>query len=118
MKRPSRHTENLSGSRYPACDRKERNMKINWEVRLKNPVWWFHVALAVVTPVLAYFGLTGADMTSWAKVWETILAAIANPYVVFLALVGAWNAINDPTTSGLSDSSRAMTYTEPYKEDK
>jgi phi LC3 family holin len=93
-------------------------MKINWEVRLKNPVWWFHVALAVVTPVLAYFGLTGADMTSWAKVGETILAAIANPYVVFLALVGAWNAVLDPTTANISDSPRALTYTEPYKEDK
>ena len=41
-------------------------MKINWTVRLKNPVWWAQMALAVLTPILAYAGLAVEDMTSWA----------------------------------------------------
>ena len=41
-------------------------MKINLTVRAKNPLFWVQIALAIVTPILAYFGLTAADMTSWA----------------------------------------------------
>ena len=40
-------------------------MKLNLPVRLKNPVFWAQLGLAVLTPILAYFGLTGADITSW-----------------------------------------------------
>lgn len=90
-------------------------MKINWEVRLKNPVWWAHVAVSIAAPVLAYFGLTGADFTSWPMVWDTIVQAVSNPYVVFLALVGAWNAVVDPTTATIFDSDEAMTYTVPKR---
>ncbi len=32
-------------------------MKINWKVRIKNPLWWVQIAAALVLPVLAYFGL-------------------------------------------------------------
>lgn len=92
-------------------------MKINWTVRLNNPVWWAQVALAIVTPILTYFGLTGADLNSWAVVWDTFLKAVSNPYVCFLVVVSVWNAIQDPTTHGISDSPRAMTYVTPYKED-
>lgn len=92
-------------------------MKINWTVRLKNPVWWAQIALAIVTPILAYFGLTGADLTTWAVVMDTLLKAVSNPYVCFLVVVSVWNAIQDPTTHGLNDSSRAMTYEKPFKED-
>ena len=34
-----------------------RSMKINWKVRMKNPVFWAQVAVAVVGPILAYLGL-------------------------------------------------------------
>ena len=40
-------------------------MKINWKVRIRNPQWWFSVALAVAVPIGAYYGLTGSDVTSW-----------------------------------------------------
>ena len=39
-------------------------MKINWKVRIKNPLWWVQAAGALVLPVLAYFGLAWEDMTS------------------------------------------------------
>lgn len=32
-------------------------MKINWKVRIKNPLWWVQIEAALVLPVLAYFGL-------------------------------------------------------------
>ena len=89
-------------------------MNINWKVRFRNPVWWAHVAVAIITPVLAYLGLTGADLTTWGKVWDTLAVAATNPYVLSLVVVSVWNTVNDPTTAGLSDSSRALTYTTPY----
>lgn len=90
-------------------------MKINLKVRAKNPHFWCQIAMALIAPVLAYFGLTGTDMTTWAKVGETALNALLNPYVCVLAAVSVWNALQDPTTKGLSDSERALTYEEPSK---
>ena len=54
-------------------------------------------------------------MNSWSTLGKTLLDAISNPYMIATVIVSVWNAINDPTTSGISDSSRAMTYTEPKK---
>jgi len=91
-------------------------MKINWTVRIKNPVFWAHIAVAVLTPILSYFGLTGADLTTWAMVLDTLKAAVLNPYVCVLVLVSVWNAVNDPTTAGLSDSARALGYIKPWED--
>lgn len=91
-------------------------MKLNLTVRMKNPVFWFNIVLAIVAPVMAYFGLTGADFTTWPLVWDTIVKAVSNPYVIVTVIISAWNAINDPTTAGITDSARAMTYTTPCKD--
>ena len=88
-------------------------MKLNIPVRLKNPVFWAQMGLALLTPILAYFGLTGADITSWPILGQTLMAAVSNPYVCALAAVSVWNAINDPTTKGVGDSARALTYDSP-----
>ena len=90
-----------------------KNMKINVPVRLRNPVFWAQVSLAIFTPILAYFGLTGADITSWPMLGQTMLAAVSNPYVCVLVVVSVWNAVNDPTTSGLGDSTRALAKCKP-----
>ena len=42
--------------------------------------------------------------------------AIQNPVILVSVAVSVWNAINDPTTEGVSDSKQAMTYTEPKKD--
>lgn len=88
---------------------------MNLKVRIKNPVFWVQFILAIIAPVGAYYGLTGADMTTWAIVWGTFLAAVSNPYVVFVVIISVWNALNDPTTSGLGDSARAKSYDKPSK---
>ena len=89
---------------------------INWKIRFKNPVFYMQLILAVLTPVLAYMGLTVKDLTTWAAVGNVLLQAVSNPYVLALVLVSVWNAVNDPTTTGISDSSNALTYDEPNGE--
>lgn len=86
---------------------------INWKVRLKNPVFWVQVIVAIVLPILAYLGLSWDDMTSWAALGGIFLEAVKNPVILVSVVVSVWNAVNDPTTKGLSDSYRAMTYDEP-----
>lgn len=90
-------------------------MKINWKVRFKNPIFYVQIILAIFTPILTYMGLKGSDLTTWNILWDTICSAISNPYVIWLIVGSLWNAINDPTTAGLSDSSRAITYKTPSK---
>lgn len=86
---------------------------MNLKVRVKNPVFWVQIIISILTPVLAYAGLTAQDLTTWSKVGELILGAISNPYVLSLVAVSVWNALNDPTTKGLGDSERAKGYTDP-----
>ena len=88
-------------------------MKINWKVRLKNPVFWANLAAAVVLPVLAYLGLNWQDMTTWGALGSALLEAVKNPVIVVSVLVSVWNLLVDPTTKGVSDSTQALAYTEP-----
>ena len=93
-------------------------MQINWKVRIKNPLFWVQVGLAVLMPILAYLGIAMEDLTSWSILGATLFEAVKNPYVLGMVLLSVWNAINDPTTSGLSDSTQAMTYTVPKPKTK
>ncbi|MCM3573267.1 phage holin [Mesobacillus subterraneus] len=86
---------------------------INWKVRFRNPVFLWQMALAFFTPILAYFGFTAQDLTTWGSVFILLGDAIQNPYVMLTIAASMWNAINDPTTSGIKDSERAKRYTEP-----
>jgi len=88
-------------------------MKINWKVRLCNPVFWAEVAAAVVLPILAQLGLGWEDMDSWAALWAALAAAVKSPVILTAVAVSVWNALNDPTTRGLSDSPRTLGYREP-----
>lgn len=90
---------------------------INWKVRIRNPLFWVQVILAVLMPILAYMGLTVEDLTSWTILGTTLLEAVKNPYVLGLVVVSVWNAINDPTTEGVSDSKLAMSYVKPHKDE-
>ena len=87
--------------------------KINWKVRFKNPVFIAQLILAILTPILAYAGLTVQDMTTWQAIGNLLLGAISNPYVIGLVVISVWNALNDPTTTGITDSAKALTYDAP-----
>ena len=88
-------------------------MNINWRIRIKNPAFWVSIAIAIVTPILAYFGLTAQDMTSWGAIWDVVVQAVSNPYVILTVAVSVYNAVIDPTSTGVTDSSRALQYDEP-----
>lgn len=88
-------------------------MKINLKVRFKNPVFIAQLILAIFTPILAYAGLTAQDLTTWSALVALILSAIRNPYVLSLVVISVWNALNDPTTTGVNDSVKALSYQTP-----
>lgn len=86
---------------------------MNFKVRFKNPIFIAQLILAILTPILAYAGLTVQDLTSWTKLGQLLINALCNPYVLGLIAVSVWNALNDPTTAGITDSKQAMTYQIP-----
>ena len=83
-------------------------MKINWIVRFKNKAWllsFVAVVVAFVYNILGMFDIVPSvsqDMTIQA------ITAIVNVLV-------ALGVIIDPTTAGVSDSEKALTYEEPKK---
>lgn len=91
---------------------------INYKVRFRNPVFIAQLILAVLTPILAYAGLTMQDLTTWKALGDLLIGAISNPYVLGLVVVSVFNAITDPTTAGISDSERAMTYSAPHVDEE
>lgn len=90
-------------------------MNINWKVRFnsKNKAFLARFALAVLVPILGYYGLKVEDLTSWTSVGKIFLDFLSNPYLVGLTIFNAWNMLPDPTTQGISDSAQALTYTLP-----
>ena len=88
---------------------------LNLRIRLKNPVFWVQVLTGIFAAALAYAGLTAADLTSWRAVFDVARQALTNPYCLFLIASNVWAALNDPTTSGLTDSDRAKQYVKPLE---
>ncbi|MGV3265640.1 phage holin [Cytobacillus pseudoceanisediminis] len=86
---------------------------INWKVRFKNPVFLAQLFLAFFAPILGYYGLTAQDLTTWGSVFNLLVGAFSNPYVLMLIVVSVWNAMNDPTTRGIEDSQQAKRYQWP-----
>jgi phi LC3 family holin len=87
-------------------------MRMNIPVRIKNP--WFWVGL--IGTILTAMGVAPEMFTSWAAVYDAVIALISNPFqlgCVFLAILGVFV---DPTTYGVGDSERAMQYTYPAKD--
>lgn len=83
-------------------------MNINWKVRCKNKAFWITLIPAVliaIQAVAAVFGIT-LDL---GDLGNRILIAIDAIFVV-LALLGI---VLDPTTAGVSDSTKAMSYNRP-----
>lgn len=83
-------------------------MSINWKVRIKNKAFWVALIPALVLlvqAVAAVFGVT-IDLTD---IGQKLLAVIEAVFVV-LAILGI---VVDPTTEGMGDSARALTYDRP-----
>jgi len=84
---------------------------INWKVRLNNPNFWLAIIPAVLLAVQLILDLFGVTM-DFGELGNK-LKAIVNAVFTVLSIIGV---TNDPTTAGLKDSLRAMTYQEPYQD--
>lgn len=87
-------------------------ININWMVRIKNKTFWVTLIPAVlllIQAVATLFGYT-LDLGEFGN----SLITVVNSMFAVLAILGI---VTDPTTDGLSDSQRAMTYIEPAKDD-
>lgn len=87
-------------------------MKMNFPVRFKNP--WFWVGLGGV--ILSAMGVSPEMFTSWGAVWESVVNMVRNPYMLVSVALAVLGVFVDPTTSGVSDSKRALCYKSPAKE--
>ena len=75
---------------------------INWKLRFQNKATLLAIASAVIL-LIQQLGFKLPDN----------IADIVNTFLTLLVLLGV---INDPTTEGISDSPKALTYSEPKKE--
>ena len=87
-------------------------MKINWKVRVKNKMFWLSVVPAVLLLVQALAAPFGYKFDF--GVLNQQLADIINAAFVVLAILGV---VVDPTTHGVNDSTNALNYDQPKKED-
>lgn len=86
-------------------------MTINWIARIKNKAFWVALVpalLLLVQVVLAVFGVE-IDLGELGN----RLLAVVNAVFAVLAILGI---VTDPTTAGIGDSKRALTYRKPNKE--
>ena len=75
---------------------------INWKLRFKNKATLIAIASTVIL-LAQQLGLKLPDN----------IADVVNTVLTLLVLLGV---VNDPTTAGVSDSTEALTYTEPKKD--
>ena len=87
-------------------------MKINIPVRFKNP--WFWVGLCGT--ILTAMGVSPEMFTSWGAVWEAVVNLFNNPFMLVSVVLAVLGVFVDPTTAGVGDSKRALSYKSPAKE--
>lgn len=88
-------------------------LKINWKVRLKNPVFLASLAAAIITPIFTAMGVNWSEINTWSDLWHIFLDVLNNPVLLVSIAVSVYNLIIDPTTAGISDSTQALTYDKP-----
>lgn len=82
-------------------------MKVNWKVRFKNGVWlasFLSMLVSFVYEVLRMFDVVPV-------ITENQIAEIISKALMILGMIGV---ITDPTTAGIGDSQRALSYEEPW----
>ena len=84
-------------------------MKINWKLRLQNKATLTALIMAMVALVYQLLGVCGIV----PRVSQDQITTIIGMAINILCLLGI---VVDPTTAGVGDSARAMSYDEPRKE--
>lgn len=83
-------------------------MNINWTVRIKNKAFWVAIIPALLLLAQVVAAVFGYEI-NLGEMGDKLLDVINAAFAV-LTILGV---ITDPTTQGVSDSQRALTYTEP-----
>lgn len=78
-------------------------MKINWKVRFKNKTWLLAFLGTVVTFIYQLLGMLGVVSPISEDLATQIIGIVVN-------LLVALGIVQDPTTTGVSDSTRALNY--------
>lgn len=81
---------------------------INWQVRFKNKNFWLSFIPAVLLLIQVIASVFGFNF-DFGDLGNKLISVI-NAVFVVLSLLGV---VTDPTTAGVSDSERALTYTRP-----
>ena len=81
-------------------------MNINWKLRFQNKTTLTAIILALVALVYQVLGLFGVV----PKISQDELTTVIGMVINLLCLLGI---VVDPTTNGVSDSARALTYDTP-----
>lgn len=81
---------------------------INWRVRFKNKNFWLSFIPAILLLVQVIANVFGYNF-DFGNLGNKLIAVVNAAFVV-LSLLGV---VTDPTTAGVSDSERALTYTQP-----
>ena len=85
-------------------------MKINWKVRFKNKVWLTSFISLVIGFIYNILRLMDIVPVISQQLVMDIIAQI-------LTVLGMFGVVVDPTTEGLSDSKRAMSYEVPWSDE-
>ena len=85
--------------------------KINWKVRVLNKTFWLTLVPALALLLQTFLAVFNVRL----ELGETIdkLLVFINALFAVLMIVGI---VNDPTTAGLTDSTRALEYHEPNED--
>lgn len=86
-------------------------MNINWKLRLKNKTTLTALISAVVVCI---YEVAGAFGLALPVSQEQVLSGVAAIIIVLVTL----GVVVDPTTEGVSDSERALTYETPAETTK
>ena len=84
--------------------------KINWKVRFKNKVWltsFISLIIGFAFNILRLFDI-------FPRITENEIMGIVSQILTFL---GMFSVIVDPTTEGLYDSQRALSYEKPWHDE-
>lgn len=87
----------------------KKGKTMNWKLRFQNKTTLVAIVLAIISFI--YYGL---DMFHIIPPFEQ--EQIVNLCTMAIDILCLLGIVTDPTTHGIGDSDRAMTYQKPYKD--
>ena len=84
---------------------------INWKIRLMNKQFWLSLI-----PALALCAQAIAAVFGWEIDLTTAVGKLLTVVNTVFALLVVLGVVVDPTTAGIGDSDRALSYNEPWED--